>query len=64
MADNTPREGEIKGDAPDRSDRVFERDGQWYFYTREDVQVGPFKSKELALKGTHDYVGFAQDARD
>ena len=56
------RKGEVGETAPDRSDRVFEKNGYWYFHTRENVQIGPFDSKELALKGTGDYVGFAVDA--
>lgn len=62
MSDDQPREGESTEHIPDRSDRVFEDNGYWYFHTREGVRVGPFDSKELALKGTNDYVGFAMDA--
>lgn len=58
-----PRKGETpSGQVPDRSDRVFQKDGYWYFHTREGVQIGPFDSHELALKGANDYVGFAIDA--
>jgi len=57
------RQGETpKGQAPDRSDRVFQKGAFWYFHTRENVQIGPFESHELALKGANDYVGFAMDA--
>lgn len=28
-----------------RSDRVFLSDGQWYFHTREGVDVGPYESQ-------------------
>lgn len=57
------REGEEpKGKAPDRSDRVFQKGAFWYFHTRENVQIGPFESHDLALKGANDYVGFAIDA--
>ena len=31
-----------------RSDRVFQRDGRWYYTTREDPRVGPFDSAEQA----------------
>lgn len=47
---------------PDRSDRVFQKDEFWYFHTREGVKIGPFSSKELAIRGADDYVGFAIDA--
>jgi hypothetical protein len=57
------RQGEeAEGKATDRSDRVFQKGTFWYFHTRENVQIGPFESHELALKGANDYVGFAMDA--
>jgi hypothetical protein len=28
-----------------RSDRVFNSDGQWYFHTREGIEVGPYESQ-------------------
>lgn len=28
-----------------RSDRVFLSDGQWFFHTREGVDVGPYESQ-------------------
>lgn len=60
-----PRKEEGAGQQiPDRSDRVFQRGAFWYFHTRENVQIGPFTSQELALKGVNDYVGFAMDASD
>jgi hypothetical protein len=46
----------------DRSDRVCQKGAYWYFHTREEVMIGPFDSKELAIKGANDYVGFAIDA--
>ena len=47
---------------PDRADRVFQKGEHWYFHTRENVQIGPFDNKELAIRGANDYVGFALDA--
>ena len=55
------RKGENKS-FPDRSDRVCQKGAFWYFHTREEVMIGPFDSKELAIKGANDYVGFAIDA--
>lgn len=63
MMKNSARQGEEpKSNAPDRSDRVFQKGAFWYFHTRENVQIGPFESHDLALKGANDYVGFAMDA--
>ncbi len=28
-----------------RSDRVFRSDGNWFFYTREGVEVGPYNTQ-------------------
>lgn len=55
------RKGESIG-AIDRSDRVFQQGEYWYFRTREDVKIGPFDSRDIAIKGVNDYVGFAIDA--
>lgn len=62
MRDKTRQGEQVQGAVPDRSDRVFQRGEFWYFHTRENVQIGPFDSHELALKGANDYVGFAMDA--
>ncbi len=61
MASQYIRKGEEKSFA-DRSDRVCQKGDYWYFRTREEVVIGPFDSKELAIKGANDYVGFAVDA--
>jgi hypothetical protein len=40
-----------KNDSPDnrktyfRSDRIFRSNGQWFFHTREGIDVGPFQSE-------------------
>lgn len=31
-----------------RSDRFFKREGEWFFYTRESVEIGPFDNLEEA----------------
>ncbi len=55
------RKGEA-GSAPERKERVFQKGNYWYFCTREGVDVGPFDSESLAIKGASDYVGFAVNA--
>ena len=62
MSEPSTRKGELGGNNPDRKERVFQKGEFWYFYTREEVQIGPFNSRELAEKGANDYVGFAIDA--
>ncbi len=62
MGDAVRKGEEPKKGVPDRSDRVFQKGAYWYFHTRENVQIGPFDSYDLALKGANDYVGFAMDA--
>ena len=42
---NKVREGEIKADRTDRSDRFCQDNGLWYFKTREGLDVGPFESR-------------------
>lgn len=61
MNSTAPRGGE-DGNLPSRTPRVFQKEAFWYFHTREDVQIGPFDSEALAIKGAGDYVGFAVDA--
>ncbi|GAB1259101.1 DUF6316 family protein [Aurantivibrio plasticivorans] len=34
-----------------RSDRFFIANGQWYFSTREQVDIGPFGSEQAARRG-------------
>ncbi len=34
-----------------RSDRFFKVNGEWYFSTREKIDVGPFDSLENASQG-------------
>jgi hypothetical protein len=33
---------------PRRSERVYQSDGQWYFHTREGVDVGPYRERQHA----------------
>lgn len=43
-----------------RSDRFFRVNGDWYFSTREKVDVGPFDSKERAGKGLSLFIDSMQ----
>lgn len=39
-----------------RSDRFFKVNGEWYFSTREQIDVGPFTSRENACKGLELFI--------
>ncbi|BFM08534.1 DUF6316 family protein [Halioxenophilus aromaticivorans] len=39
-----------------RSDRFFKVNGEWYFSTREKIDVGPFTSRENASQGLSLFV--------
>jgi hypothetical protein len=40
-----------------RADRFHRSDGEWYFLTREGINVGPFESKERAEGELANYLG-------
>jgi len=44
------RRGEPPGDQHFRSDRFVFANGQWYFTTREGMDVGPFATRDDAGK--------------
>ena len=39
-----------------RTDRCFNVENKWYFSTREGQDVGPFGSREKALRGVQRYI--------
>ncbi len=39
-----------------RSDRFFEAQGRWYFYTREGTTEGPFGRRDAAQQGLENYL--------
>jgi len=43
---------------PIRSKRFFEKDGYWYYSTREGVDIGPFDSIHEAETGASDFIDF------
>lgn len=40
-----------------RADRFHRSGGYWYFLTREEMDVGPFESRELAEAELARYLG-------
>ncbi len=45
-----------------RTDRFFKLHNYWFFATREGASVGPFDSRDCAVKAVDDYIEFAQKA--
>lgn len=43
---------------PPRRSRFFEKDGYWYYCTREGVNIGPFDSLHEAERGLSDFIDF------
>ncbi len=41
-----------------RSARIYETGGQWFFDTREGTPMGPFASREAAIRGLRDFLEF------
>lgn len=54
---STNRSGE-QGTVPNRSGRFMEKDGYWYYSTREGVDIGPFDSREDAEIGVGEFIDF------
>ena len=55
------RTGE-NGNAPSRSNRLFQQESYWYYRTREGVAIGPFDSRDEAEVGVNDFVDFMSHA--
>lgn len=51
------RSGE-QGSVPDRSGRFLEKDGYWYYTTREGVDIGPFDNRSDAEVGVDEFIDF------
>lgn len=54
-------ESKRQNDHPDiasyfRSDRVMERDGEWFFYTREGTIEGPFRDRVHLMNRLDTYL--------
>jgi hypothetical protein len=53
------RTGE-QGSVPSRHGRYLQKDGYWYYSTREGVDIGPFDSREDAEIGVGEFIEFIQ----
>lgn len=53
------RAGE-QGSVPIRHGRYLQKDGYWYYSTREGVDIGPFDSHEDAENGVGEFIDFIQ----
>ncbi len=51
------RNGE-RGAIPSRSERLFSKNGYWYFSTREGLDIGPFDSQDAAAYGVEQFIGY------
>jgi hypothetical protein len=53
----TNRAGE-HGNVPDRSGRFLQKEGYWYYTTREGVDIGPFDNRDDAEVGVGEFIDF------
>ncbi|MDR7091299.1 MULTISPECIES: DUF6316 family protein [Cellvibrio] len=53
------RAGE-QGSVPSRHGRYLQKDGYWYYTTREGVDIGPFDSRDDAETGVGEFIDFIQ----
>lgn len=57
------RKDDVKDDSPVyRSERIFESAGLWYFKTREDTDMGPFRYESEARQMLTQYIRDVQAA--
>ena len=52
------RLGEQGSEPESRSSRYFEKDGYWYYRTREGVNIGPFDTIGEAELGASEFIDF------
>ncbi len=45
-----------EGEAPQRSERIYQDGDKWYFSVRKGIDKGPFTSEEAAKAALVDYV--------
>lgn len=57
MSKHPNRTGE-QGQIPERSGRFLEKEGYWYYTTREGVDIGPFDSRDDAEIGVGEFIDF------
>lgn len=53
------RAGE-QGSVPSRHGRYLQKDGYWYYSTREGVDIGPYDSHDDAELGVGEFIDFIQ----
>lgn len=53
----TNRAGE-NGSVPDRHGRFLQKEGYWYYSTREGVDIGPFDNRNDAEVGVGEFIDF------
>lgn len=53
------RAGE-QGSVPERHGRYLQKDGYWYYSTREGVDIGPFDNRDDAENGVGEFIDFIQ----
>lgn len=46
------------GDVPNRHGRFLQKEGYWYYSTREGVDIGPFDTCADAEVGVADFIDF------
>jgi hypothetical protein len=51
------RNGE-QGPLPNRSDRIFQKNGYFYYHTREGIDIGPFDTLKDARRGVDDFLSY------
>lgn len=51
------RAGE-QGNVPERQGRYIQKDGYWYYTTREGVDIGPFDTRADTEVGVAEFIDF------
>ncbi len=51
-----------QGAVPARHGRYLQRDGYWYYSTREGVDIGPFDHRQDAEHGVAEFIEFIKDS--
>lgn len=56
----TPNRAGEQGTVPTRHGRYLQKEGYWYYSTREGVDIGPFDNREDAENGVGEFIDFIQ----
>lgn len=51
-----PRVGENKQQVKSRKQRLYAIGADWYFNTREGIEIGPFESRKEAENGINSFI--------